>query len=161
MTVEIITGDIFDSTEKYLCHQCNCLTKRAAHLSKDVFTKYPYADIYAARKEQDPPGTIIIRGDGQQNRFIVNMLGQVYPGSPRYPDSKLDGYKARQRYFHLCLMALAKIPNLESVAFPWKIGCGAAGGDWKYYQGTIKNFATYVAEKQGTKVVIYKREFDE
>ena len=58
-------------------------------------------------------------------------------------------------------MKIAKIPNLESIAFPWRIGCGLAGGNWEWYLGTLKNFADHVEEKQGAKVIIYRREGDE
>lgn len=159
--IEIVTGDIFDAKEKYLCHQTNCVTNRAAHLSKDVFEKYPWADIYAARQEPDKPGHIIIRGNGQEHRYVVNILGQYYPGKPKYPTSTLDGSQARRTYFYHALLRLAKVENLESVAFPWRIACGAAGGDWEKYLGVLTNFATYVEEKQGARVVIYRREGDE
>ena len=85
------------------------------------------------------------------------MFGQYYPGNPKYPESKIDGIKAREKYFHKCLMEIAKIDNLESLAFPFGIGCGAAGGNWEYYLGTLKNFTKYVEEKQGAKVYIYRR----
>jgi O-acetyl-ADP-ribose deacetylase (regulator of RNase III) len=159
--IEIVTGDIFDAKEKYLVHQCNCVTKRAAHLAKDVFEHYPYADIYAARTEPDQPGHIIIRGNGQDQRYVVAILGQYYPGFPKYPDSKLDGKKARETHFYHGLLRLARVENLESVAFPWRVGCGAAGGDWEHYLVNITNFAAYVKEKQNTRVVIYRREGDE
>ena len=158
--IEIVTGNLFDSKEKYLCHQCNCVTQKAAHLSKDVFEKYPYADIYSGRGLPDEPGTIIIRGNGQDQRYVINILGQFYPGRSRYPQSTKDGLAARQKYFHQCLLKIARIPSLESVAFPWKIGCGAAGGTWEYYLGNLTNFANYV-ERLGVRVCIYKREEDE
>jgi hypothetical protein len=159
--IEIVTGDLFDATEKYLCHQCNCITQKAAHLSKDVFARYPYADIYAGRTEPNQPGTIEIRGNGQDQRYVINMLGQFYPGVPKYPTSAKDGTKAREKYFYQCLLKIAKVPNLESIAFPWKVGCGAAGGTWHHYLGNITNFANFVEEKQGAKVTIYRREGDE
>lgn len=160
MSIEIVTGDIFDSTEKYLCHQTNCVTNKAAHLSKDVFEKYPWADIYTGRTDPDKPGHIIIRGNGQDQRYVVNMLGQYYPGKSRYPMSTLDGLWIREKYFYHCLLRLAQVPDLESVAFPWRIACGAAGGDWEHYLGKITNFANYVGE-QGVKVKIYRRDGDE
>lgn len=162
--IEIISGDIFDAKEKYLCHQCNCITNKAAHLSKDVFAKYPWADIYARRYGQniiDTPGQIMIRGNGIDQRYVINLLGQYYPGKSKYPESKLDGIKVREKYFYQCLLRVAKIPDLESVAIPWRIGCGAAGGDWDHYLGTITNFAQYVKETKNTRVVIYRREGDE
>lgn len=158
--IEIITGNLFDSKEKYLLHQINCITTRSAHLAKDVFAKYPYADVYSSRKDSDIPGNIIIRGNGDDQRFIIGLLGQYYPGKPKYPDSSKDGTLAREKYFYQCLLKVARIPNLESVAFPWHISCGAAGGNWNHYYGTIINFAKYINESQGAKVVIYQREGD-
>ena len=162
--IEIVTGDIFESKEKYLLHQTNCVTNKAAHLSKDVFSKYPWADIYARRYAEDikdTPGQIMVRGDGADKRYVINLLGQYYPGKPKFPTSALDGTKVREKYFHQCLLRVAKIENLESVAFPWRIGCGAAGGDWEHYLGIITNFAQYVSATQNAKVIIYKRDGDE
>lgn len=158
--IEIITGDLFEATEKYLVHQCNCVTNKAAHLAFDLFEKFPYADVYSARTEPDQPGRIIIRGDGKEQRYVVAILGQYYPGRPRYPKSSLDGIPAREKYFYHGLLRLSKVPDLESVAFPWRIGCGAAGGDWEHYLEMITNFANYVGEKD-VKVRIYRREGDE
>lgn len=158
--IEIVPGDIFDATEKYLCHQCNCVTNKAAHLAKDVFEKYPHADIYTPRTVHDKPGHIVIRGDGKNERYVVALLGQVYPGHARFPKSSTDGIPVREKYFYHCLLRLAQVPDLESVAFPWRVGCGAAGGNWERYLGIITNFANYVAEKD-VKVRIYRREGDE
>lgn len=158
--IEIVTGDLFDAKEKYLVHQCNCVTNKAAHLAFDVFEKYPYADIYAPRTEPDKPGHILIRGNGKDERYIVAILGQYYPGRPKFPKSTLDGIPAREKYFYHGLLRLAKVPDLESVAFPWRIACGAAGGDWEHYLEMINNFAKYV-DNQGVKVTIYRREGDE
>lgn len=159
--LDIIVGSIFDSKEKYICHQCNCVTNRSAHLAKTVFQHYPYADVYSARKNADVPGTIIVKGNGEDQRFVIALFGQYYPGESKYPLSTLDGRKIREKYFHKALMSVARIPNLESVAFPWRIGCGAAGGNWEYYLGTISNFARHVEEQQGARVVIYKLEGEE
>jgi O-acetyl-ADP-ribose deacetylase (regulator of RNase III) len=159
--IEIVSGDLFEAKEKYLCHQCNCVTDRAAHLAKDVFVRYPFADIYTGRVVPNKPGTIEIRGNGQDQRYVINLLGQVYPGRPKYPLSSLDGLPAREKHFHQCLLRVAKIPNLESLAFPWRIGCGAAGGNWDHYIVTLTNFANYIENTQGAKVVVYRREGDE
>ena len=158
--IEIVTGDLFEAPEKYLVHQCNCVTQTAAHLAKDVFERFPYSDIYTGREDPDQPGHIIVRGNGQDQRYVVALLGQYYPGRPKYPKSTLDGIPAREKYFYRALLRLSKLDDLESIAFPWRIGCGAAGGDWERYLGKITNFAQYVGDK-GVKVRIYRREGDE
>lgn len=145
-----VEGDLFESKEKYIVHQANCVTTRAAHLAYYMFKRFPYSDVYSCREGQaggrleDAPGDIIIRGNGEDQRFVIALLGQYFPGLVRYPSSKKDGIKARQRYFHQGLWKIAQIPSLESVAFPYGIGCGAAGADWETYYKILENFAKHL-----------------
>lgn len=166
--IEIVKGDLLDSKEKYIAHQCNCLTQNSAGTAKAIFDKYPYADTYTRRERLadgtntnvDVPGTITILGNGQDQRYVINMYAQYYPGKSKYPKSTLDGIPVRRNYFHRCLLRVAKIEGLESIALPWRIGCNLAGGDWEWYLGTLTNFANYVDEK-GVRVIIYRRDGDE
>jgi len=158
MNLQVINGDLFDSPEQYICHQCNSVTTTGANFSKAMFARHPYADIYKERVYgQDPapdqlPGNIIVRGNGEDQRFVINLIGQYYPGPAKYPESKRDGWKARQAAFQQCLDKITELPGLKSIAFPYKIGCGAAGGDWLIYRVMIKKFA----EKVQIPVRIYK-----
>jgi hypothetical protein len=159
--IEIITGSLLDAKEKYIAHVTNAISiTKAAGIARTIFDKYPYADCYADRTEQSKPGTIDIRGDGKDNRYIINMHAMVYPGRCRYPQSSLDGLAARQKYFYHCLLRVSKIVDLESVALPWRVGCSLAGGSWEHYLGQINLFANHV-DKQGVKVRIYRRSGDE
>lgn len=146
MAVEVNTGNLLEAEEQYIVHQVNCVTNKAAHLAAFVFAKFPHADIYRSRKagEFGVPGTIVVRGDGNSERLVINSLSQYYPGSPRFPASAKDGYAARLGYFRSCLKAIEKLPGLTSIAFPVGIGCGAAGGDWKQYRAEIDAFAERV-----------------
>jgi O-acetyl-ADP-ribose deacetylase (regulator of RNase III) len=147
MTANIVEGNLFDSDAQYIVHQCNCITWASAHLAGEVFRHYPWSDIYTQRKGtdyRDTPGEIIIRGNGKDQRYVIAVLGQYYPGKPRYPNSKLDGAEARKGYFFSGLKKIIEIPGLKSIAFPWGIGCGAAGGDWNFYHELIKKFAAAI-----------------
>jgi len=159
--IEIITGDLLCAKEKYIAHQCNCVTSTSAGTAKAIFDKFPYSNTYATRAEHDKPSLIQVMGDGKDQRYVINMFAQYYPGKPKYPHSHLDGTAIREKYFHRCLLRIAQIPNLESIAFPWRIGCNLGGGAWDHYLGTLTNFAQYIEEKQGAKVVIYRRLGDE
>ena len=126
-----------------------------------MFEKFPYSDIYAPRanytREELPlpgeePGNIVIKGNGLDERYVINMIGQMFPGNVKYPDSMKDGFAARQTYFKDCLLKIMKIDNLESVAFPDHIGCGVAGGSWEIYEKLIDIFA----KKVNAEVFIYK-----
>jgi O-acetyl-ADP-ribose deacetylase (regulator of RNase III) len=157
--VKIIKGNLLTADTQYIAHQCNCLTNRAAHLSKAMFDEFPHADVYSSRdrkthwtESRDKPGTIDVRGNGEEKRYVINMFGQVFPGKPKFPDSKADGFEARRSHFNKCLEELAKIEDLQSVGFPYGIGCGAAGGDWNKYIEMIEEFA----DENEVEVTIYK-----
>lgn len=155
--ITVVYGSILDSKEKYIAHQCNCITTNSAGAAKAIFDAYPYADVYKDRKEPDQLGTIKIMGNGDDERFVVNMFAQHFPGRPRQPMHPVDGLVARQKHFYSCLARMANIPNLESVAFPYGIGCAMGGGNWTYYSGFLGHFARYVNDKFGTKVVLYHK----
>ncbi len=159
MKIIEVKGDITNFPQaEYICHQCNCVTSNSAHLAKTVFGKFPWADIYKERESKtidyknfskgESPGDIIVRGNGKDQRYVINMLAQAFPGKPKFPDSKLDGTKARERYFLMCLKKILDLPNIKSIAFPSKIGCGAAGGDWGRYKMFIEKFAEHLTDVQ-------------
>jgi O-acetyl-ADP-ribose deacetylase (regulator of RNase III) len=153
--IEIIDEDLLEAKEQYIAHACNCVSNNSAGIAKSIFDKFPYANTYINRIEKDQPGTIKILGNNNQ-RFIINMFCQIYPGAPKYPTFGLDGIISREKYFHKCLMEIAKIFNLKSIAFPYGICCGLAKGNWDHYLGTLNNFEKYVNEKFETKVTLYK-----
>ena len=45
------------------------------------------------------------------------------------------------------------LPELESVAFPYGIGCGLAGGNWEEYQAMLEEFANMVYPARVTLVL--------
>lgn len=148
--LKVVSGDLLASKETYLCHQCNCVTNRSAHLARSVFKQFPYSNIYHGRSAPDAPGLVILRGDGTSQRFIANILGQYYPGKSRFQRDMRDGTEARLSYFQ---KALNHLKSLEGdFAFPWRIGCGAAGGDWDQYYHLLEQFADQI---EGD-VVIYR-----
>jgi len=155
MTAIIIkNSNLLESDAQYIVHQANCVTWKAAHLAYDIFKKFPYADIYEERYQKvmkdhnytDKPGMIMIRGDGNEQRYVIAILGQKFPGKPRAAEFEIDSFKKRQDYFFSGLQEIAKISNLKSIAFPWGIGCGAAGGNWKFYHNLIDKFSNHLGK---------------
>lgn len=97
-------------------------------------------------------GDIVVSGNGGDERFVINMLAQFYPGKPKFPESARDGFRARRVAFANCLLKVLRIPDLRSVAFPWEIGCWMAGGDWSKYLPMIERFS----DKARADVLIYR-----
>jgi len=158
MSVEIVAGDLLEATEQYICHQCNCLTVHSAGIAHSIFASFPYANIYLERKTKNAKhhlDEIHIRGNGKDQRYVINMMAQYYPGRTKYPNSRKDGVERRHKAFRECLKKIAQIPNIESVAFPWRIGCNLGGGDWYIYENMIRDFAK---ENSHIQVRIYRKE---
>lgn len=171
--------NILAATEDYIVHQCCCTACRPHGLSATLAVAFPHSAIYALRrpikpgwnfavKEDRPkPGTTLIVGNGTTERYVAAIFGQAAMGKPGHynsggvADSALD----RQKYFQEGLADLAKQISLRqsatqaqpqaqtSLAFPYKIGCGLAGGDWKIYSQLLDSWA---AEHPEFKVVLYR-----
>ena len=79
------------------------------------------------------------------------MYSQYYPALAKYSD---DTTEKRIEWFKQCLNAISEINNIKNktIAFPFNIGCGAAGGDWEIYYNLIEEFAN----KGEIHVTLYK-----
>ena len=98
-------------------------------------------------------------------RFVVNLFGKLgfgKIGSRWHQDKRTlqsDGPEQRRKYFRSSLQdfkrkaTTSEGSKLLSVAFPSRIGCGVAGGDWNGMRKDIIDFAT---ENPTVRVVIYK-----
>jgi hypothetical protein len=162
----VVDGDLMTAPEELLVHQCCCTAVRAHGLSAAVAARFPHADPYAARapmgsrnmaipEHRPAPGTLLVLGDGSEGkRRVVALFGQVAMGKPgRYdaggvPDAPAD----RLRYFRAGMAALAAL-RPASLALPWRIGCGLAGGDWRAYWAELAAFA---AAHPAVRVALYR-----
>lgn len=139
MALQIISGDLLAAPEKYIGHQCNCVTKgNAAGLAKALFSRFPFADVYADRQKPSEPGTYSLHGDGKVERFVVNIYAQYYPGKPRKSD---DTANYRLEWLTRALERFANEHSPSEIALPYGIGCGLAGGDWVSYQEVMTRFS--------------------
>ena len=137
---------ILNVEDQYIVHQLNCLTNRSAGLAKSMFDKFPYANVYAYRTYPHTPGeserlgSIVVRGNGKDQRYIIGIYGQYYPGKSKYPNSRVDGIQVRENAFRSGLQKISEIENIHSIGFPRGIGCTLAGGDWSKYEKMIEDF---------------------
>jgi len=154
MPIRIIEGNLLEADEKFIAHQCNCVSIGSAGLAKTLFQEFPYANVYHTRKKrgEDELGTITVCGNGSDKRYVINMFAQYNPGGP---DKGRDSPKAREFYFARCLHQIElynPITPIVSIAFPFKIGCNLGGGNWNNYFKMLKDFS----DKTGFEVTIYK-----
>lgn len=152
--LEIIRDNILNSKQKYICQQCNCVTKSAKGLAKSIIDKYNWANPYEYRNKNnyDTPGTIIELEYSKKDPIIICFMSQYGPSKPNgvrsyYKGTYKDSYEERKKWFQDCLDILDS-NNYDVVAMPYGIGCGLAGGKWKDYKDMI--------EKCSTKIILYR-----
>ena len=137
-------------------HQTNCVTSGARGIAKAIFERHPHADVYGERQKtgrKGVVGTIDARGGEGGRQGIIALYGQYGPGKPKA--CGYDTVQAREAGFRKGLAAIARLPGLTSVAFPFQIGCGLAGGDWSSYKAALEEFAAQVAA-YGVRVTIHQ-----
>lgn len=170
-TAEIVTGDLLNIETDYIVHQCNCLSVgRAGGLASSIFKKFPWADIYVQRQGTEPPlqgempgdHRIIIPPKELEAPRVISIFGQFRPGGPSSDPRSVDHSEARFSYFSKALFNIYEEVILRStIAFPWQIGCGIAGGDWENkYLPEINRFADKCSSFDSNKVIIVRRPGD-
>ncbi len=128
-----VKEDILTFDVQYIAHQCNCLSTKSLGLARLIFDKYPHSNVYTKNTPRTP-GEIIVVGQ------VINMFAQYWPGSPAVTNSN-DTSKDRLIWFKMCLDKIKNIDGISSIAFPYKIGCGLARGNWVHYKQLIDDFA--------------------
>eukprot|EP00939_MAST-03C_sp_MAST-3C-sp1_P002917 g2917.t1 len=167
-TVVHISGSLLDSDTQFVVHQTNCRHKPPGlGLAKHIFQKWPHSDVYSSRApwvkgtQYDKPGSLAIRGAGfgptpacKAGRGVINLFGQDWQGKKeKAAASWEESRRMRLGWFEQGVREISRIPALTSVAFPFKIGCNLAGGDWGAYLRVLGDLA---AACPGVRVVVYK-----
>jgi hypothetical protein len=146
--IKTIKGDILDAKEDYIVQQCCCTAVRPAGLSKAIAERFdvnPYATRRPMKKggntsvEEDraTPGSCVILGE----RKVACLFAQYAQGKPG-ANEIADGAKDRRAYFSAAFMDLiVQIAPDASLAIPYKIGCGLAGGNWDHYERLLNKIA--------------------
>lgn len=154
----VVKGDLLDAKEELILQQNNCVSVRPHGLSKAIAHRFPYADPYILRRaigtrnmaidEDRPiPGSIHVFSPpvGESGPAFVSLFAQYGMGRPYAynnsgSDAHPDSHEDRLRWFESCLDMVASLQP-KSVAMPYNIGCGLAGGNWAEYEPVIDRWA--------------------
>lgn len=141
-------GDILKSGADYICHQVNCKGIMGAGLALQIREAYPQlydeyknlCNIMGANLlgQVNVYVTNNLKSDNHINTVIVNMYAQEDYGRNKVQTD----YEA----FESCVRQIINLSKINDVyvsgkpviAFPYKIGCGLAGGDWNIVEDIIK-----------------------
>lgn len=140
-------GNLLNAKEKVIAHQVNCFGA-AAGLAGAIFRKWPTAerDYQQLIKRCQPKallGMSQLTGEQRDGHIICNLFGQFHPGADYNPQ--------RLEQALTMLGNCARIMNW-SVALPYRLSCGIAGGDWDEVLQIIER------TMDGVDCVIYQKE---
>lgn len=133
--IKTVNGDVLNS--KVIVHQANCITVGFGRgLAKDLFSKYPFSNVYIDRKEPSKLGTIDVRSEN--DKTVIACYAQY-----DIDKTEIEFGKKRVDWFRDCLRLVAKYckeHSIKEIGMPHGIGCGLAGGNWYDYYKEIKSF---------------------
>lgn len=161
--IKIVKGNILNSPDTFIAHQCNCTGKYVGGVAAAIFDKWPGANDNI-RGTQGAFGEIKIH-KVEKKKFIVNMFSQ-YEGGGLIEFTGKDSAEDRVIKFANALDIMTRALKDEvrrlifkdlplTISFPYLIGCGIAGGDWEIYSAMLEKFSDAI-EKQGGQVTLYK-----
>ncbi|WGE37170.1 Appr-1-p processing protein [Bacillus stercoris] len=155
--IKIEKGNILDATEDIIVQQVNCKGVMGAGVAKAILNKYSNVkkeyqsfrnfNLNKGLTDKDLLGLVnyVRVSDG---KVIANVFGQINIKKNRFDKTVYTKTEALTRGLKE-VKELSKQLN-KSVAIPYGIGCGLAGGDWNIISELIDSiFSDY-------KVTIYK-----
>jgi O-acetyl-ADP-ribose deacetylase (regulator of RNase III) len=154
MTIIFKTGNILDATENLICHQTNFMKVMGGGLALQIKNKWP--NVFKEYCEFIDKHTFVeVAKFGYLNscrvsinpfQCVINLFGQYDFGR----DKQYTNYDALECQLN-ALKTYAESFNY-SVALPYKIGCGLAGGDWY----TVNSIIEKIFNNSDVQVAIYK-----
>lgn len=136
--MNIVNGNLLRVEEGIIVHQVNCQGVMGAGIARQIKSMYPnvfasYAKACASRTSEQLLGRSQVV-QVNDRLYVCNLFGQDRYGR----DRRHTDYKA----FEKALIELQKksLAIRLPVFFPFGIGCGLAGGDWKIISAFIEYY---------------------
>lgn len=135
-----LNESILGLTRGYLAHQVNCLGIMGGGIAKNIRELFPKVyDEYRVLCKAHLSNREKLLGHCQivnvsKDLYVVNLFGQF-----NINDANCDtDYVAVQQALESFKQKRKRMDI--SVYFPYKIGCGLAGGDWKIYSELLERY---------------------
>lgn len=127
--IHVVHGDVLNSGSKFICHQVNCQGKMGSGVAKQIREKYPvvytkYKRVCDRYSEKERLMGRILNVPINEDKVIVNIFGQLDYG---YDGKRHTDISALRR---ACEELSDIVQFGETIAMPYRIGCGLGGGDW-------------------------------
>lgn len=130
----ILEGNLLDTSFQLIAHQVNCRGVMGAGLAKQIKQKYPM--VYERYKNHCQRGAYLgdcVGCDTSDHHYIMNIFGQSGYGRDKVYTDYVAMYQSFRRgisEFRERACEGRYVAQL-TIAIPYGIGCGLAGGDWE------------------------------
>jgi len=138
--VNLIQGNLFNSTAKVICYQCNCQGVMGSGVAAEVKKRYPH--VYNEYRNDYEKGLLklgyVSFANATSDQVIANMCGQEKYG---YDGKQYTSYDNLRQ----CLNTVKEYMinnNIDTVAFPYMMSCCRGGGNWNVVYQMIENVFT-------------------
>lgn len=135
-------GNLVTGNYVIFCHQVNCQRVMGAGLARQIRNKYP--EVYNEYVKADQDLGHILPVFTHDGRICINMFAQDKYGM----DKQYTDYFAFKR----CLRSIKEFLKIHHVkreipvAFPYGIGCGLAGGEWRAIFSLLTDFSKEIEQ---------------
>lgn len=150
----VINGNLLDTPFKLMAHQVNCKGVMGAGVAKQLRTKYPslyteYTQFVNLYKKYGLLGRCQSVNVGEH--IIFNIFAQDNYGR----DGVYTDYDAMERALKMAILEYEEdIDKQLTIAIPYGMGAGLAGGDWN----TITSILENIEKELNVVFVAYKLE---
>ena len=140
--IKIVKGNLLDAAEDVIAHQVNCRGAMGAGIAKQIRDRYPenymlYREkcLDAIARPQSLLGDCLLfqsyYWSEPKHYLVANLFAQDrYGRQGAYTDETAFRYALKYLAYHLYKTSEGwKMPR-KTIAMPYKIGCGLAGGNW-------------------------------
>lgn len=141
MNIENIQGNLLLEKCDIICHQVNCIGVMGAGIAaqikekwNNVFTRYKTICCLSSNSENLLGECQIVKVHDPNISYVANLFGQNLISR----QGVMTNYQALEEAMRdVVEFATLNYPNGCTVGFPYKIGCGIAGGDWNVVKDII------------------------
>lgn len=151
--IEYIQGDIIKAFEELdnvvLCHIDNCSSLYKKGFAKTLYDKYPKANANSVMTQYF--GDIRKTYIQEDNKYIINLYSQYYPGNSsdklgKYEGFELpDNYNNRIKALEHCLYTVDTVINQDFLIIMPLIASGIGKCSSKEYSSDLDYFKRYIA----------------
>ena len=125
--IQIVEQNLFENDAEAYMHVSNCFCRMASGVAAGIRKFYPdavEADNQTIEGDKNKLGKFSI-AHSKSGKYIYNLYGQYNYGTDTRKVNYEALYTALESARNDCISK-----NIKSIAMPFQLGCGLAGGNW-------------------------------